>query len=230
MIKYKDIIELSSNSLKRRCLSHKNSRVLSTKQNILVESEKFENGIENIQENIQDQYIFDDDNYSELTDEDTSDQDSENVLDFLRKWHIENNCTSKATNQLLKFLKANGFPHLPSDTRSLVQTPISRDVIPMSQGQYIHFGLRQGLANMLDGSDLDELPDELELDFNVDGVPIYKSSKNTFWPILSRVFNIDYHNIFVVGIYCGKTKPKCFKEFLRPLVDDMKSTLNDFIY
>jgi len=47
------------------------------------------------------------------------------------------------------------------------------------------------------------LPNVLKLQFNVDGLPLFKSSATEFWPILCLVQNSDTHP-FVVRLYCGK--------------------------
>lgn len=94
----------------------------------------------------------------------------------------------------------------------------------------------------------------IALIFNVDGLPIYKSSQKCFWPILASVYSkyclsADYSvsNTFVrvfnilifqhvitemreikpmiIGIWCGFGKPNDLNEFLRPFVNEFKELL-----
>lgn len=65
----------------------------------------------------------------------------------------------------------------------------------------------------------------LSLQFSIDGLPLFKSSKLQFWPILSCL-KCDYtKSPFVVGIFCGISKPKSVLEYLQQLVTDLKNVL-----
>lgn len=247
MIQYKELVDLTAKSLKRRqnIKNHdRPSTISSNSANLesnhdfvdhrdLDESNVFEktldknvieNVIENVTQNIELTYE------SESSDESSIDNNSEDLLSFLRKWHVKHQCTSTSTNELLKYLNKNGYPFLPCDSRTLVHTPTSQNIINIDSGHYVHFGLTQGLNNVLKEVKDENLPNNLELDFNVDGVPLYKSAKKSFWNILGRVFNVDKNFVFAIGIYMGKTKPKCFNEFLKPLVDDIKSTSINYVF
>jgi len=62
--------------------------------------------------------------------------------------------------------------------------------------------------------------DCLELQINVDGIPLFHSSNTSLWPILCLVTNVNMHEPFVVGIFCGKHKPENASEFLARFVSD----------
>lgn len=57
---------------------------------------------------------------------------------------------------------------------------------------------------------------------NTDGVPAFKSSNTSLWPVLASVNEMDYNyrrnNVLLLGIWIGKTKPE-FDTFLKPIVD-----------
>lgn len=131
---------------------------------------------------------------------------------------------------MLLFLKNNGFPDLPSDSRTLLETPKSRIVLDVPPGKYIHIGLKNGLDNILSNSNKDN--SELYLDFNIDGLPITKSTNNRFWLILCRVYNIPESGVFAVGVYvyCGTQKPSNFRTFLRPHVDELKEITQNYTF
>lgn len=63
----------------------------------------------------------------------------------------------------------------------------------------------------------------------MDGLPIYKSSKDEFWPILFNIFEMPEIKPMVIGIYCGKHKPVDLTEFLSPFVEEMKTVLENGI-
>jgi hypothetical protein len=62
----------------------------------------------------------------------------------------------------------------------------------------------------------------VELCVNVDGIPLYKSSRSQFWPILGLLRNIDGAKPFVIGIFEGTSKPLDVNFFLEDFVREVK--------
>lgn len=65
--------------------------------------------------------------------------------------------------------------------------------------------------------------------FNTDGVPVFKSSKFSIWPILISIIELDFtlrkRNILTLALWFGNSKPKFntfFKPFLR-IANDLSS-------
>jgi len=52
----------------------------------------------------------------------------------------------------------------------------------------------------------------VKITIGVDGLPLTKSNDNQFWPIMVYIVGMDT-NVFPVGIYFGKTKPKDSNDF-----------------
>lgn len=168
------------------------------------------------------EYLSDlDDDYEPV--DATADPD---IAAFLIEWTLEFNIKRNALNKLLRFLNNNFCPKLPIDSRTLLQTPQKRNEIAINPGRYVHIGIKENLDNFL--SNIPELQ-EISLDFNIDGVPISRSSNSCFWPILCK----PYHSkgkVFTVGIYHGYNKPNLFSEFLRPFMDELISVTSEFQY
>lgn len=61
--------------------------------------------------------------------------------------------------------------------------------------------------------------DILELRLNIDGLPLFKSSKTCLWPILCST-NLKPTDVFPVAITCGNSKP-CDLEFLCDTVKEI---------
>ena len=59
----------------------------------------------------------------------------------------------------------------------------------------------------------------LQLQVNVDGLPIYKSTNSQLWPILGMVVNVCDKVPFVIGLSGGQTKPSSISEYLCAFVD-----------
>lgn len=154
--------------------------------------------------------------------------DTLNVKDlseFLRNWALKNGIKQNALNEQLVFFNKY-FPNLPRDSRTFLQTPKKTTTIPVAPGNYIHLGLKNGLENIL--KSLNSIPSEALLSFNIDGLPISRSSSSSFWVIQSKASFSK--KIMIVGVYHGYQKPKCFNEFLRPFVNELNSICVEFKY
>jgi len=60
---------------------------------------------------------------------------------------------------------------------------------------------------------------EFQLIFNVDGLPLSKSSKSTFWPIL--VSDKILENVYMVGCYYGKEQTTDSNRFLQTFINEL---------
>lgn len=141
---------------------------------------------------------------------------------FLRNWTFEYNVDRTPINPLLRFLKRT-WPGLCVDVRTLMKTPKTRELVDLPPGKYVHLGIRSALDLLLSITDVELIPDEILLTFNIDGVPLSKSSNTGFWLILGRVENVVSlrKHVFVVGVYYGDKKPRSFNDFLRPFVSEI---------
>ena len=121
--------------------------------------------------------------------------------------------------------KVGKFPH---DFRAAVRTPRYIEVSTMCQGQYHHFGLVKGLIRVLKSIPL-ERDNSLRLQFNFDGLPLYKSSQAGFWPILCKCRVGKYScKVFLVGLFFGVGKPSSVSEFLEKFIHELVS-LNGYV-
>lgn len=150
-----------------------------------------------------------------------------NIRDDLKRWSINHNISRSAMNDLWNILRNNGCD-LPADARTLVGTPKSSayKVIDISDGQYAHFGITAGILKSIKCYYRQPYPNFVKLNFNIDGLPLSKSSGSQFWPILAAVVDEFYTEPFAIGIYHGMKKPEDVNLFLRLFVNDLKEVLN----
>ncbi|KAB0790222.1 hypothetical protein PPYR_15445, partial [Photinus pyralis] len=66
----------------------------------------------------------------------------------------------------------------------------------------------------------------MELNFNIDGLPLHKSTKQQFWPILCVVSNLADQSPFIVALYFGHKKPP-LEEYLCDFINELKIYLKD---
>jgi hypothetical protein len=149
-------------------------------------------------------------------------QSIELVPKQLSSWSIEYNATHSSINALLKIFKPH-IPTLPSDARTLLRTPRQVKVTKCDNGEYLHCGLAKQLKSLLKSCSLAD-GQEIEVQFNIDGLPLFKSSKKELWPILCRIRKPGFVEPFVVGIFCGEGKPNI--SFLNDFVSELKDLLN----
>jgi hypothetical protein len=134
----------------------------------------------------------------------------------LKTWAIQNNIAQSSLNSLLKILHPL-HPILPLDSRTLLDVSNKVvDVTDMPPGKYWHFGIHNALKILI--PKMSEVNSKnltkLHLDFNIDGLPISKSSGAQIWPILCKLRELDFKP-FVIGAYYGHSKPKNMDKFFK---------------
>lgn len=102
----------------------------------------------------------------------------------LQRWSCENRIAKRAVDGLLSILINAGIKSLPKNHRTLQRTPTNIEINEIAGGQLWYHGLAKCLRNIFSTLDRDIA---IELNFNVDGLPIYNSSKLSFWPILASI-------------------------------------------
>jgi hypothetical protein len=148
----------------------------------------------------------------------------------LASWAVSYNVNRNAVTALLHVLNAHiRDDSLPLDSRTLLHTPRHVDIHQLSPGKVVHTGLRRSLTKMCE--QLENVPDILRLDVNVDGAPAFKDSyqNGVFWPVLCAIQNIP-SSVFAVSIYGGNKKPDDMALLLRPFVDEFEEIKNSFTF
>uniref|UniRef100_A0A182PX94 Uncharacterized protein n=1 Tax=Anopheles epiroticus TaxID=199890 RepID=A0A182PX94_9DIPT len=135
----------------------------------------------------------------------------------LRILALETGQTLHAVNLLLQHLRMHSHPDLPADARTLLKPPSAttkeREIVP------IPGGVKRCLQLYFSSS---TPPDSgFCVDFIFDGLPLYKSSKKQFWPILMKIHNMPQLPVMTVAIYSGELKPVFVEDYLRPFVIEM---------
>ncbi|XP_054746268.1 uncharacterized protein LOC129250688 [Anastrepha obliqua] len=144
-------------------------------------------------------------------------QPSFDIISGFKEWMVKHKIRRAAVNDMLVLCKKSGL-NVPISTSGLFekQAICTRQVKP---GEYFHYGLEQGIKKCLQL----EVPlgqNILELDIGIDGLPLYKSSSNSLWPILGSVANHTNMSPFLIGCYIGKKKPEDINDFLFDFVQE----------
>ncbi|XP_072141646.1 uncharacterized protein [Dermacentor andersoni] len=152
--------------------------------------------------------------------------DIASLKEDLRQWSLQSSVPHDVITNLLKVLRSYScLRELPNSARALLSTPRVANVTLMDSGQYCHFGLCEGLHSAL--THVVHVPDPIVIHVNVDGLPLTKSTRGQFWPILCRVSNCKPSEPFPVGVFFGECKPSQANVYLQPFVRDLKSVLQE---
>lgn len=139
----------------------------------------------------------------------------------LRKWAIEHKITHSALREVMALF--NRFGNIfPGEPRSFLDTP--QTIIKtkcLNGGEYWHNSLEETMKNLF--QNLYE-PKTISLNINMNGLPIFNSSKTEFWPILFNVYEMPNLPPVPIGIFCGVGKCD-LGAFLTPFVDEMKEIM-----
>lgn len=106
----------------------------------------------------------------------------QNPNELLREWALEFQATHRSIDGLLKVLTIIGVKGLPKDCRTLLKTPRQVQIVQISGGQYWHNGFKE-ISEIMNLNET-ECVNKVSLNVNMDGLPIGRSSKSEFWPIL----------------------------------------------
>lgn len=166
------------------------------------------------------------DSYSESDGTGTSSDEPSDLRSDLAKWAVKNKETRTSVDELLSVLRKHRHC-LPKDARTLLGTPRQVETQELCGGQYLYFGLECGILKICS-----QYPDEFSrendvvLNFNVDGLPLFKSSNVQIWPILCSVKRFQP---FIVAIFCGTAKPNSVSDFMADFLEDLKRLQRDGI-
>lgn len=152
---------------------------------------------------------------------------SQELEQDLALWATKNKCTRSALNDLLVILRKQGH-RLPKDARTLLRTPRTVEIVEKCGGKYLYLGLETGLLKLVcQNIDFFKDNEDMQLIFNIDGVPLFKSTNVQLWPILCSVQNFEP---FIVAVFCGNRKPDPVEEYLDDLLSELKDLMQNGLY
>lgn len=132
-------------------------------------------------------------------------------------------------SELLCILKTE-HDEFPKTATTFLQTKKSSNDVKLMLGEnglfgtYIYFGFEKALKLMINPKIY--IKDVIEILVNIDGVQIYKNSRQQFWPILIMLHDKKYIvKPQVVAIYHGTSKPKSPTEFLNDFIEELLSLM-----
>lgn len=144
----------------------------------------------------------------------------------IRKWATERRINQEALRELTQIINERLPNSLPRDPRTILKTARYVPIKSIPGGEYWHNGLTKSLLEI---SRLwPDMPDTISLNINMDGLPIHKSSKHEFWPILGNIYEEPrLISPFIIGIYYGVGKPADITVYLEDFVTEMATLIEN---
>ncbi|KAI8120514.1 hypothetical protein CVS40_8210 [Lucilia cuprina] len=143
-------------------------------------------------------------------------EENENVFDSFDSNNSFSEGSDREQESLRDQIAQHSIPNLPKDCRTLKETPRICNKETIEGGTYIHYGIVSFINEYLSHNKICEK--KISINFNIDGLPVSKSSGLQVWPILGSVKKV----IFIVGCFEGYSKPKNSQEFLKAFVEELK--------
>lgn len=145
-----------------------------------------------------------------------NDEQKENyVLSALRKWALSSGVISMSKiDELLAKLRPV-FNNLPKSYKTLLKTDDVHITQVENGGQFWY----RGIQHYLDGLNLEnylQVKGKIEIDINTNGLPLFRSSKKKFWPILGHLIGTK-NEPFIIAIFLGILIPIMYKSFYKIL-------------
>lgn len=146
----------------------------------------------------------------------------------LTSWALRNNITAMALDELLYILRKSDDKKsdLPLCSKTLLKTPTSYNILKWGYGEYFHFGISKILCK-LELSHFKLNQRSISLIIGIDGIPISRSSKKQFWPILGKIDQKNFPTAFLIGLFYGDSKPLNCNEYLSAFILEMQQSLQD---
>lgn len=153
-------------------------------------------------------------------DSSTCSDNNDSFQDLLADWAVEFDIPMNALSSLLSLLRPS-INNLPKDPRTLFGTKTTYEISDLCGGQYFHFGLKSGIQSILSTEpDILIVDEQIEVQLNMDGLPLFRSSNAQFWPILGRIENVGKGESFIIGLFYGNSKPSNAADYLSALIEE----------
>lgn len=176
------------------------------------ESETSENSILQNEEELHSSHLQDD------FDAANNAESEHSIANKLGNWMISSHISQENMKNLLALLKSY-IPDLPKDPRTLIKIDISQSYQIAEGCEYVFLGIRRNLEAIAEAGVLDI---NYRIYVNIDGLPLFRSSLNGFWPILGKTL---HSNPFLIAVTYGKNKPPV--SFLDDTINELNTLIND---
>jgi len=175
--------------------------------------------------------LFEEENFSMFIDpalsSSDSKQDATTLKEELSKWACKFQVKHNAVDALLKILKIHGHAELPYTARTLFANEKHYELTTKDAVESVQFNVADQVSKHLSrypAAVTDHLQ-SLDLSLNVDGLPLFKSSNLSLWPVLCFI-NLSPACIFPLCLTTAASKPKT-QDFISDTVQELAELMQN---
>ncbi|XP_049316952.1 uncharacterized protein LOC125779722 [Bactrocera dorsalis] len=140
------------------------------------------------------------------------------LIEKLKMWTARHKVTRSCFDDLLKILQSENIS-VPTSSKGVLRQATCR-LRTVAPGNYLHIGLEKQLRSIaITLSDVDKF----EIDVGIDGLPLYKSSNVSLWPILAKLHPKRNTKVMLIGVFEGKQKPADVNNYLHDFAYELKT-------
>ncbi|CAH0558952.1 unnamed protein product [Brassicogethes aeneus] len=142
----------------------------------------------------------------------------------LKQWVVNRNIPYGAATELLHIL-SKYHSELPLDCRTLLKTSTPLHIKYFENGgEFCYLGILHNLKRIVSQNKGSTVENKLKISFNVDGLPLFKSSTIQLSPILGLVKNFN-NSPFAIALFCGSHKPAPLSQFFETFIEELQMLL-----
>ena len=154
------------------------------------------------------------------------------IQEKLRIWAIKFMVFHSIINGLLKILQ-DVLPCLPLCATTLLRTANNYNIVKFipelkdDKSEFVYIGIAENLKRIVNLKN-HEKEKVLLLQFNIDGLPLFKTGDQEFWPILGKIFFYpDIYKPFSISVYHGIGKPKLLHRYFKQFIEELNYLLEN---
>ncbi|KYN20014.1 hypothetical protein ALC57_07643, partial [Trachymyrmex cornetzi] len=159
------------------------------------------------------------------------DNEEFNEIMQLRQWAMTSNIPHTKLDSLLQILRRRLLPNLPATAKTFLKTNSAEynikqfyDVNGCSVGEFVYFGIAKHLQRTVNPEIHEN--ETLYLKINIDGLPLFNSSLQQFWPIPGQLhFEPEVYKPFPIAVYAGREKPNNLSAYLENFIVEINELL-----
>ena len=140
---------------------------------------------------------------------------------------LKHNVPAVVVSAYAKLIKEDLNGPIDKDARTILGTP--RET-PNCTDDFLHFSLKESISRKISYGLCNPLSTTVVLQINIDGIPLYNSSRTNFWPILGLLQNCRDKEPFPISIWCGIGKPPCVHKFVDPFLTELEDLLRNGLF
>lgn len=165
------------------------------------------------------------DSNEQRADDLTADEKEAYVIESVREWALSPGVLSyKKLDDLLHRLHFV-YENMPVSYKTLLGVPSELEIQDNQDHQFWYHGIKNCLNSMNLAEYLEKFG-RLEIDINMDGLPISKNPAKKFWPILGRLVE-SVNKPFIIGIYFVSSDPVDLDLYLGDLCLELRELGNE---